>query len=84
MLTDLMYYPTRHSSSTSFFMFSLRSFLLPYQFHSTINKHIDDSSSFLHAPAHLLAVRKHIYVRGYPLSDPRVEARVTALTVSSH
>ena len=45
--------------------FFVRCLLLQYQFYSIINKHIDVSFSFLHAPVHLLAVRKH--VRGYPL-----------------
>ena len=44
----------------------LRSLLLQYQFHITINKHIIYVSfSYLHAPVHLLAVRKHAH--GYPL-----------------
>ena len=60
-----MYYPTRHctpSSRISFFMclylfyFILHCLLLQYQFHSAINKHIDVSFSFLHAPVHLIAL----------------------------
>ena len=63
VLTDLMiqqgivpYQVVPHFSCFFFYL---------YQFHSTINKHISVSFSFLYAPVHLLAGCKHVC--RYPL-----------------